>query len=291
MRGKPNLPSWMSYQYSKEKGYGFIYGSPTQAYANKKFEVEIVGLNKDTYETRRIIVPFEIVGKDLPVNRIEMKITNKNWVSMTEKGPTTNLTEIFTKNLWPESASDLTITFMESATKLGSRVPLKPDVVEGVIVHLGSNAPLSDRLLELNEEIKPLYKLSTCTFKKTKVETAFQSVDFQVDWCTFKIVTGDADSAEETTSEAAMAEKLWSAPTKDELPERNYSEEVALAIAIPSVWFAFLVALLTVVLCFKHEKLWVALKSLLLDVVHNLDVVSPDMKRNFTDTMKTSTDI
>lgn len=146
---------------------------------------------------------------------------------------------------------------MESAIRLGSRVPLKPQNREGVIVHLGSDAPLSERLIELNEEIKPLSKLTTCTFKKTKVQTIFQNAGFQVDWCAFKIVTEDTSPSKEPATEAAGIKglKTWNAPSRDELPERNYSEEIAIAIAIPSVWFAFLVALLTVVLCFQHEKL------------------------------------
>lgn len=256
MRGKPNLPSWMNFQFSKERNLGYIYGSPTSNYANKKFEIEIVGLNKQTYETRRIIIPFEIVKKPAPASRIEMKITNLNWVHLTDLGRVENLKGIFTHDLWPESLEDLNIVFMESAIRLGSRVPLKPQNREGVIVHLGSKAPLSDRLVELNEEIAPLAKLTTCTFKKTKVQTIFQNAGFQVDWCAFKIITEEATPSPESSSEASMlSQKAWTGPTRDELPERNYSEEIAIAVAIPSVWFAFLVALLTVVLCFKHEKL------------------------------------
>lgn len=187
-----------------------------------------------------------------------MKITNMNWVHLTDLGRVENLKSIFTHDLWPESTPDLSIVFMESAIRLGSRFPLKPKNHEGVIVHLGSNAPLSSRLLELNDEIKPLSKLTTCTYKKTKVQSIFQNAGFVVDWCTFKIVTEESSSKDETTSEASLqAFKPWNSPSRDELPERNYSEEIAVAVAIPSVWFAFLVALLTVVLCFQHEKLLV----------------------------------
>lgn len=257
MRGKPNLPSWMNFQFSKERNLGYIYGSPTSDYANKMFDIEIIGLNKQNYETRRIIVPFEIISKPAPANKIEMKITNLNWVHLTDLGRVENLKGIFTNDLWPDSAADLNIIFMESAIRLGSRVPLKPQNREGVIVHLGSNQPLSNRLLELSEEIKPLAKLSTCTFKKTKVQTIFQNAGFQVDWCAFKIITDEPPASVETSSEetSMLTQKVWIAPSRNELPERNYSEEIAVAIAIPSVWFAFLVALLTVVLCFQHEKL------------------------------------
>lgn len=257
IRGKPNLPSWMNFQFSKERNLGYIYGSPTSDYANRKFDIEIVGLNKQTYETRLIIIPFEIVSKAPPTSKIEMKITNLNWVHLTDLGRVENLKGIFTNDLWPESVVDLNIIFMESAIRLGSRVPLKPQNQEGVIVHLGSNAKLSNRLMELNEEIKPLSKLTTCTFKKTKVQTIFQNAGFQVDWCAFKIITEESSPPDKTIIEEAsmLSSKVWNGITRDELPERNYSEEIAVAIAIPSVWFAFLLALLTVVLCFRHEKL------------------------------------
>lgn len=108
------------------------------------------------------------------------------------------------------------------STYFSSRVPLKPQNREGVIVHLGSNSQLSNRLLELNEEIKPLSKLSTCTFKKTKVQTIFQNAGFQVDWCTFKIIAEEVSPSEETSEEASMlSQKIWSGPTRDELPERK----------------------------------------------------------------------
>lgn len=257
LRGKATLPSWLNYQFSKDRDLGYIYGTPTSNQANKKFEIEVVGLNKQTYETRRIIIPFEVVKKAEPANKIEMKITNLNWVQLTDSGPVKSLKGIFIDDLWPESAVDLNVTYMESAVRLGSRVPLKPQNREGIIVHLGSNQALSTRLMELNEEIKPLSKLSTCTFKKTKVESVFQNAGFQVDWCAFKIITeGQSPSLETIIEEASMLhQKIWNAPSRDELPDRNYSEEIAVALAIPSVWFAFLVALLTVVMCFQHDKL------------------------------------
>lgn len=213
----------MNFQFSKERNLGYIYGSPTSNYANKKFDIEIVGLNKQTYETRRIIIPFEILDKAPPTTKIEMKITNLNWVHLTDLGRVENLKGIFINDLWPDSASDLKIIFMESAVRLGSRVPLKPQNREGVIVHLGSNAQLSNRLLELNEEIKPLSKLSTCTFKKTKVQSIFQNAGFQVDWCTFKIIAEEVSKSDETKSEEAsmLSQKSWNGPTRDELPERK----------------------------------------------------------------------
>ena len=121
----------MNFQFSKERQLGYIYGSPPQHYANRKINIEIVGLNKRNYETRRIIIPIEFIEKAPPLNRIEMKITNLNWVHLTDLGRVKNLKGIFIDDLWAESESDLSIVEMESAVKLGARLPLRPQNREG----------------------------------------------------------------------------------------------------------------------------------------------------------------
>lgn len=252
----------MNFQFSKERQFGYLYGSASEKYANRRIDIEIVSLNKQDYETRRIVIPMEIIAKAAPLNRIEMNITNLNWVHMTDLGRVKNLKGIFTDELWPESEKDLSIIFMESAIKFGARLPLKPNNREGVIVHLGSNQKISNRLIELSKEIKPLAKLTTCTFKKTKEQQIFQNAGFAVDWCAFKIILHQNENETPSTTPSSSVEEnknltrnLWYAMSRDEVPERNYSEELAIAIAIPSVLFAIFVAMLTVVICFNHEKL------------------------------------
>lgn len=194
IKGRPTLPSWMNFQFSRDRNLGYLYGSPTEVQSNKLIEIEIVALNKQNYETRKIIIPFKIVHKNPPVNIIQMKITNLNWVHLTDMGRVENLKNIFRNELWPESKNDLSIVFMESAVKLGARIPLRPQQKEGVIVHLGSNAKYSQDLLNLKEEIKPLSKLTTCDYKRTSVQTTFENSGFKLDWCTFKIVSDKIDS-------------------------------------------------------------------------------------------------
>lgn len=259
LKDKPTIPSWMTFETTKERNFGnkgYIYGTAPKEYANHRFELEIVGLNKNTYETRIAIVTFDVIEKQQPANRVEMKISNLNWYHMTEPGHINNLKDIFFNELWPHSARDLKLLFMQSAVKMGSRMPTKPQQREGVVVVIGSNSPVSARLNDLEEEIKPLKKLSTCTFKKTKVQSIFQYARLDVDWCGFKIMRDEEKSQASNTEEASFtSQKPWNAPSKSELPERNYSEEIAISVAIPSVVFAFLIGLLTVTLCFQHEKL------------------------------------
>lgn len=263
LRDKPTIPSWMTFETTEKRNHGntgYIYGTAPKEYANRRFELEIVGLNKDTYETRVAIVTFEVTDKQQPMNRVEIKISNMDWYHMMEKQRMDNLKDVFFENLWPQSASDLKFLFMQSAVKMGSRMPLNPKDREGVVVVIGSNSAMSERLLELDEEIKPLRKLSTCTFKKTKVQSVFQNAGFMIDWCGFKVIR-DSQSSQSASSELSAEEasfksqKPWNAPRKDELPERNYSEEIAISVAIPSVVLAFLVGLLTVTLCFQHDKM------------------------------------
>jgi hypothetical protein len=247
----------MSYNYSPERHCGYLYGTPTEKYVNKKIEIEIVALNRQNFETRRIIIPFIINNKTPPKNIIQMKIDNLNWVHLTDLGRVENLKNIFRNDLWPESKNDLEINFMESAIKMGGRLPLRPQEREGVILNLGSKSKFSDRLNDLHEEIKPLYKISSCSYKRTSVQYVFEAAGFKLDWCAFKFLSEEMMSraTEEQVDNSALSKERWLAPTKDQVPERNYSDEISISIAIPAVLFAFLVASLTVILCFHHEKM------------------------------------
>lgn len=158
--GRPSLPHFMNFRTSKWKNFGYLYGSATENYAGRHINIEIIALNKSSYDTLRIIIEMEIVYKPAPLNKIEMKITNLDWTNLTSVETVNNFKSIFTEELWKESSNDLSIVFMESAIKLGARLPLNPNKSEGVIIHLGSNAKLSTRLIELDQEIKPLLKLT-----------------------------------------------------------------------------------------------------------------------------------
>lgn len=261
LKNHPGLISWMSYSYSNERHAGFIYGTPTEKYVHKTIEIEVIALNRQSYETRRLIIPFFVNYKTAPKNEIQMKIDNLNWVHMMDAGRIENLKNIFRKDLWPESRHDLELSFMESAVKMGGRLPLQPQQREGVYVNIGSKSKYSQRLTELHEEIKPLYKISSCTYKRTSVQYLFENAGFKIDWCAFKFLSEDSVPENVPTSEEELDQKpldkqeRWIAPTIDQLPERNYSDEISISIAIPAVLFALLVAILTVVLCFHHEKL------------------------------------
>lgn len=60
-----------------------------------------------------------------------------------------------------------------------------------VVIRLGSSMPFSQELNELQEEVKPLWKLRSCPrdFKRTSVERLFREARFALDWCSFRLVS------------------------------------------------------------------------------------------------------
>lgn len=181
------------------------------------------------------------------------------------------------------------IVFMESAIKMGGRIPLRPQQNEGsglqfisfvieltkimftfyssVIIYLGSTAPFSDRLTELQEEIRPLYKIASCTYKRTSVQTTFENAGFKMDWCAFRIVGDAPGSIQEgivggetkphgsEKSVGLLQPDRWEQMARDEVPKRNYIDELAFSIAIPGMLLTILLAILSTVLCFYHDKM------------------------------------
>lgn len=126
-----------------------------------------------------------------------------------------------------------------------------------VVVHLSSHTAFSTRLLELQEEVKPLYKITSCTYKRTSVQTIFENAGFKLDWCAFHIVSDDKKPAKKIHEEKPLRERfpIWDAMDLSEIPQRTYIDEFAFSIALPGVILAILVAMLSVVFCFQHEKL------------------------------------
>ncbi|XP_035904667.1 epsilon-sarcoglycan isoform X2 [Anopheles stephensi] len=271
LEGYPDLPSWVRYMYSPEYHSGFLYGTPPLRTADTRVPIEIIALNRLTYETKRLVLILAVHRKQPAKHIIQMKIDNLNWVHMMDPGRIENLKNIFRNDLWPESRADLHVIFMDSAVKLGARLPLRPQQREGVVVHLGSSAEFSARMLELQEEVKPLYKISSCTYKRTSVQTTFENSGFKLDWCAFRLVTTEDDITalphhpNESHKHASGRKDhqhllphfpdKWDAPLKSEVPERNYSDEIAISFAIPGMMFALLLCGLTIILCFQHEKL------------------------------------
>lgn len=137
---------------------------------------------------------------------------------------------------------------------------------------MGSFAKFSERLKQLQEEVRPLYKLPSCTYKRTSVQKIFENVGFKLDWCAFKMVGAEIDpevlhhNHDSSNSNKVNAnivetgnlrrrEDRWLGMSREEVPMRNYIDEFAFAFAIPGMIFGILCGILTASLCFKHQKL------------------------------------
>uniref|UniRef100_A0A0A9XBN9 Epsilon-sarcoglycan n=1 Tax=Lygus hesperus TaxID=30085 RepID=A0A0A9XBN9_LYGHE len=255
----PDLPQWMSYLFSKRHRKGFIYGVPPNDATN--VQVEVVGLNREDYETRKAIIPLNITEKsDLAKYEIRLKIDNLNIEDLFDPHRLFNLLRIFTTILWPESADNLYMTFLVSAVKLGARLPLSPNDGEGVVVHLGSSSRFSETLEHLEQEVLPLRKITPCPrdFKRSSVDRHFRPSGFVIDWCSFRLVklenSSDRAPYQEPSQDYA-AVRIDDLVRREEIPRRDYSMEIITTLIVPIISMLALVAFLSVILCVQHDNL------------------------------------
>lgn len=131
LKNAPDLPSWINYVYSDRHHMGILYGVPPNI-PNKEIDLEIVGLNRRDYSTKRYFKTIQIAEKLNPAkHEVQLKIDNLNVEDMFEVERMERLKDIFRKKLWPDSQNDLYVTFLASAVKLGARLPLDPKEGEG----------------------------------------------------------------------------------------------------------------------------------------------------------------
>lgn len=208
---KPDLPEWIQYKYSKRYHCGYLYGVPTPTnnynyYLNNNNnnneqhkiieQLQIIGLNRISYETRLMNLNIHIIDKLHKAKyEVQLKIDNINIDDMfnNNRNKIDTLLNIFKLKLWRTAYNDLYLTFIDSTINLGGRLPLHPFDDEGVILRFGSYQPFTSELLELHDEVKPLYKYKTVghscprDFKRTTVDRLFRDLGFALDWCSFQL--------------------------------------------------------------------------------------------------------
>ncbi|KAG7297332.1 hypothetical protein JYU34_019303 [Plutella xylostella] len=268
--GKPELPSWLRYIYSGRHHSGFIFGTPPRG-TKSPITLEVIGLNRQDYETRRLLLTLKIHSKEKKaLHEVELKIDNLNVEDLLDEHRMTRLKEIFRSKLWIESSQDLYATFLASAIAMGARLPLRPNEGEGLVVRLGSSKPFSAELKRLREEVRPLSRLPSCPreYKRTTVERLFRDAGLTLDWCNFELFNTvyKARSTELLEYLAEMpppdshselrkvqhAAETWSAPSRHDLPSRSYLKEFTVAVVVPIVLMMISMAALTSVLCFHY---------------------------------------
>ena len=61
-----------------------------------------------------------------------------------------------------------------------------PNIAAEMVVVKGSCSGHSVRLVDLERETRPLWRLRSCSYKKTSEEREFRTAGFLVDWCSFR---------------------------------------------------------------------------------------------------------
>ncbi|KAI4462131.1 alpha-/epsilon-sarcoglycan family member [Holotrichia oblita] len=259
LSGAPDLPDWINYIYSDQRNVGYLYGVPP----NTPMEVtlDIIGLNRKNYKTEQRQLTITVVEKLNPAKyEVELKIDNLNVEDMFDVYRMDRLKDVFKKHLWNDSEEDLYMTYLASAIDLGARLPLNPKEGEGVVLRLGSRAPFSDELAKLQDEVRPLLKVSPCPrdFKRTSVERYFREAGFALDWCSFSLISTMQDPERPLedfakSSEQKLIENQWNAYSKNDVPQRSYVHEFLFTILVPMFVMTILAVLLSLILCFHHE--------------------------------------
>lgn len=120
---------------------GYLYGVPPNV-ANK-VPLEIIGLNRQTYETKNYRINITIIEKSNPAKyEIQLKIDNLNVEDMFDVERMERLKEVIKKYLWKNSEANLYMTYLASAIDLGARLPLDPTKGEGLDFLLDFEMPL-----------------------------------------------------------------------------------------------------------------------------------------------------
>ncbi|XP_050553795.1 uncharacterized protein LOC118270253 isoform X1 [Spodoptera frugiperda] len=270
MLGKPELPAWLHYIYSGRHHSGFIFGTPPRG-SRGSLQIEVIGLNRQDYETRRVLLTLDIQLKEkMARHEVELKIDNLNVEDLLDEHKMTRLKDILRTKLWTESSGDLYATFLSSAIDLGARLPLKPSDGEGLVVRLGSSMPFSLELKRLREEVRPLSRLPSCPreYKRTTVERLFRDAGLTLDWCSFELyntvykerstlhleyLTEVPNTSKTAKSFKALDTKdIWTAPSKESLPCRSYRRLVTGAVLVPLMLLLLCVSALTAAVCALH---------------------------------------
>nr|XP_023022553.1 epsilon-sarcoglycan isoform X1 [Leptinotarsa decemlineata] len=258
----PDLPSWINYVYSESHHSGFLYGVPPNK--NKaSIPIEVIALNKKNYETRVENLNIIITEKLNPAKyEVHLKIDNLNVEDFFIVDRMEALKDIFRKQLWKDSAFDLYVTFLSTAVELGARKPLDPSEGEGVVIRLGSETAFSAELIELQDEVKPLWKVPACPrdFKRTSVERYFRDAGFSLDWCSFRLVDNNNSAMHQTNENSVNSDRgdnndRWRPVSTSEIPQRSYTHEVLVSVLVPMMILLVLGLLLSFILCFHHDEI------------------------------------
>lgn len=256
----PDLPNWMFCNHPTNKSEAYLYGSAKEL---GNIQIEIVALNKHTYETSQKILNLKIESRqNLAQHEVEMKFLNVNVEDMFRSDKLQRLIELFKSDLWRES-KEIYVTKVVSSLDVGGRLPLNPREKEGVVVRVGGPYAFSQDLEDLDREVTPLRNRSPCprNYKKTSVERLFRSRSLVTDWCSFRLVSqgnlGSPESSNEHSEHSFSSVSLMSedfSPQSNNFPRRDFVFDFIVSIIIPSAIVGILSTSLTCIMCCSRDR-------------------------------------
>uniref|UniRef100_T1JJC7 Sarcoglycan alpha/epsilon second domain-containing protein n=1 Tax=Strigamia maritima TaxID=126957 RepID=T1JJC7_STRMM len=217
----------------------------------------IVAINKASYNYTQQIVQLTVKEKkDKAKNEVEIWFSNLNVEDMFEPGRVENLTKIF-RILWGRTNEEMYVTLIESAIKMGGRIPTNQSEKHGVVVRLGSKLNFSSTLLNLEQEVTPLRVYNPCprVFKRTSAEMHFRSHDFIPDWCKFHLLYTASIIQEENGpvhSPIHLTSNDFHPPDYIKEPQ-DLIPEFILAVVAPIVTSILVLFIVAVFLCCYRE--------------------------------------
>ncbi|XP_022162756.1 epsilon-sarcoglycan [Myzus persicae] len=268
LQNYPDLLHWIHYKFNSKNRHGYLYGTPPAGSVDRQILLDIIGLNKKTYQIETQVIQLNIFERsEYATNEVRFKINNLNVEDMFHEERIPYLLDIFRQNLWLGSKQDLYVTFLASASDLGQRLPLDPNDTEGVIVNLGSTSNFSTILNDLEKEISPLQKMNKCPkdFKRTTVERYFRANGFNLDWCSFKLVeltiinqNHTMDIKDKISSTKHVEENVWELMESLQYSQSMYTDTSKLTITL----FIFIILVIGIIFSigvfrwYKKKKLF-----------------------------------
>ncbi|XP_064602747.1 epsilon-sarcoglycan-like [Liolophura sinensis] len=176
VKGEVMLPHWMTFLQADDTSDAYLYGLP-EAKANDKVNLQVVGLNMDSYQAKKENVIIELYEKQVSLTYyIDLPLVNMTLEQLLEGDTLSTLTHIV-QRLWtrgevmptrvvpPEPPSNSVLTVRFSGTK-----------------HFSTNL----RMLATHPSSEECQRSER---PKVKVERDF-SPRFMVDWCRVVMMEG-----------------------------------------------------------------------------------------------------
>lgn len=239
----PQLPSWLYLEQRRASAPAFLYGAPGNW--DESTKIEVIGWDKETYSTVRVVQDVHITDDDFPLFQAEFFIKNKTLDKFLDDGDDKLIAKIVKDNYW--SPNDLGLTLVISAIGHGGRVPLPhSNNHEGVIVRVGSS------------QMWPKANSSALQPGKEPSVDYFKNMGFEINWSRFKWIDLREVKSPEAGRQALlppdriMRAVSYSPPALDE-SARDFDIDFILVVIIPIIIILLFVLILSIIMCFGRE--------------------------------------